>query len=79
MVYMQGYPAQYSEYIILPNNVESIIIDGNTLLINLRTGNLTASISESTLGNVTGNISVQQGGHKVIVKSEEGYVNITEA
>jgi uncharacterized protein (UPF0333 family) len=78
MVYVQGYPARSSVYVVFPGNVESVFIEGNIVLINLRTGNLTASISESTIGNVTGNISIQQGGHNLVIKAESGYVNITE-
>jgi hypothetical protein len=77
-VYIQGYPAQSSVYVTFPNNVESVLISGKTVQLNLRTGNLTASISQNSLGTIVGNISARQGGHEIIVKAEVGYVNITE-
>ena len=79
MVYVQGYPARSTIYVVFPNNVDSVLIEKNIVMLNIKTGNLTASISDYTLGNVTGNISVQQGGHDIVVKSENGYINITEA
>ena len=79
MVYIQGYPSRSTIYVVFPDNVENVSIENRNVIMVIKTGNLTASISEKVLGNVTGYISSQKGGHELVVKSEGDYVNITEA
>lgn len=78
IVYTQGYPAEVSFLAVFPDNIDSVSIANRTIIIQMRSGYMLTTIIASTLAEITGNISIYQGSHRISVKSENGYVNITE-
>lgn len=76
-VYVQGKPASVKITAYIPNTVKEIRIYNNTIYFRVLVSGRSVDMYEYTLGNVTGNISLIYGYHPLLVRAEDGYVNIT--
>ena len=78
-VYYQGAPSRTTIRTNLPSGIENISISGKDIVfIYSGYGNSTITVIETAQVNVTGNISIRQGVHNILIKSEGDYVSITE-
>lgn len=76
-VFVQGKPASVKISVYIPNNVREIRIYNTTVYFRVLVGGRYSDVYAYTMGNVTGNISLIYGYQPLIVRAEEGYVNIT--
>lgn len=78
-VYFMGEPSQLTLSVYFPENIVSVNISNNSLFFNYLTKeNVLHSIYYSTKINLTGNLSAKSGIHKILIKSENGVVHISE-
>ncbi|MEM3373866.1 MAG: hypothetical protein QXE31_01465 [Candidatus Woesearchaeota archaeon] len=78
-VYYMGEPSQTKMLVYFPENIDSVNITNNAIMFNYRTqSNLLHTIFFNSKVNLTGSLSPKSGIHKIIIKSQNGVVNIFE-
>ncbi|RME15158.1 MAG: hypothetical protein D6797_07245 [Bdellovibrio sp.] len=76
LVYKEGIGAKTTVFVTIPNNVESIVISGPTITVNLYSKGSSRQIYRNFGFNVSGKITPEAGGLYVKVESKEDYVQI---
>jgi uncharacterized protein (UPF0333 family) len=77
LVYIQGNPARVKISVYIPDNVQAIEFLSNTIIIHLRTSAGVVDIHAESLAQLNGSLPTQSGYYQVLVKAEQGYVNVT--
>ena len=77
LVYIQGSPARVKISVYIPDNVQAIEFLNNTVIIHLRTSAGIVDIHAESLARLNGSLPIQSGYYYVLVKAEQGYVNVT--
>ncbi|MFH1409418.1 MAG: hypothetical protein ABIH34_05900 [Nanoarchaeota archaeon] len=78
-VYYLGEPSQTTLKVYMPSQVEKIIIDGKTLIFNVSIARSTSEVVFMSTVNMTGDITPISGVRFILIKTEGGKVNITDA
>ncbi len=76
-VYSQGEPSMATINIIIPESVDSIIIQNKTISFRIKTRTGLVEISENVLGNVTGSLPTLAGYYKITIQAQNNIVNIS--
>jgi len=77
-VYYMGEPSQRTLYIDFPKGINSVTINGSMIIFNVTTTDLTYTVVEETVANLTGVIKTFEGQHRIMFIAESGVVNITD-
>ncbi|MBU0580942.1 MAG: hypothetical protein KKA19_07170 [Candidatus Margulisbacteria bacterium] len=77
-VYAYGEPTTLTLQVYMPDNVQSAVIGGSEISFIIVDGNALSSVVEEFPMNVSGNISVGKGIHRLRLQAVAGYVNISE-
>jgi uncharacterized protein (UPF0333 family) len=77
-VYYMGEPSQRTLYIDFPQGVNSVTINGNLIIFNVTTTDLTYDVVKETSANLTGTIKSFEGQHRIVFKAESNLVNISD-
>jgi uncharacterized protein (UPF0333 family) len=78
IVYTQGKPSQITLSVYIPERVESVQFNNNTIIMKINVGSGISDIIATSKANLQGNISSDSGLKKIKVIAEENYVNITQ-
>lgn len=76
-VYVQGYPARVTIRVVFPKNVESAYLSGNEVTVILNRQGSLVNISATSMAPLFGNLTAYEGIHTVLIKSDDGQVNVT--
>jgi len=76
-VYVQGYPARVTIRVVFPKNVESAYLSGNEIILTLNRQGSLVNISATAMAPLFGNLSAYRGIHTILIKAEDGQVNVT--
>jgi uncharacterized protein (UPF0333 family) len=77
-VYYMGEPSQRTLEIAFPAGINSVTLNGNLIIFNVTTTDLTYDVVKETTANLTGSIKNFEGTHILIIKAESNVVNITD-
>ena len=77
-VYYMGTPAQRTLAINFPEGINSVTINGNVIIFNVTTADLTYTVEQDTVANLTGGIRPFAGPHSIVFVASQNYVNITD-
>lgn len=78
IVYIQGPPAQTYISPLFPENIQNIVIQGNTIAFGIRYKDIVNNLTATSIGNLTGSLSPAQGTHRILVKATGTNVEITD-
>jgi len=78
IVYIQGPPAQTYISPFFPENIQNIIIEGNTIAFEIRYKDIVNNLTATSISNLTGALSPVQGTHRILVKAAGTNVEITD-
>ena len=78
----QGPPSKMLISVKFPSNVDSVIIDNQEIIFYVTQGGIINSIAEGVDFNVSGNLTNDEGLHKIVIKAvssgSNSWVNISE-
>lgn len=77
LVHSQGYPAKATLVIQIPENVESINFNNNTLVMSVLIVKRKTDVTATAKTKLVGNLSTVRGFYKVTIQSFGNYVNVT--
>ena len=77
-VYYMGEPAQRTLTISFPEGINNVIVQGNAIIFNITTSDLTYTVEQDTVANLTGSIRPFAGPHSIVFTASQDYVNITD-
>ncbi|MFH1181801.1 MAG: hypothetical protein V1702_02490 [Candidatus Woesearchaeota archaeon] len=77
-VYAFGAPTTLTLQVYMPSNIQSAEISGTEITFMMVDGGSLSSVVERFPMNVSGNISVGEGIHRIRLQAVAGYVNISE-
>ena len=77
LVHIQGEPAQVSVRVYIPEGVENSTMEGDTLVLKVRTRAGLTDVVAFSNGNLTGEMPIEAGHYTLKIKAEGGLVNVT--
>jgi uncharacterized protein (UPF0333 family) len=78
IVYIQGPPAQMYISPHLPQNLQNVIISGNTIYFEIRYKDIVNNLTAQSISNLTGTLSPVQGIHRILIKAVGNHVEISD-
>ena len=79
IVAIQGSPAQTYINPYFPENMQRVIIEGNTVTFEITYRDIVNNISAESIANLTGSLSATPGSKRILVKAVGNYVEISNA
>jgi hypothetical protein len=77
LVYSQGKGASVKIEVYIPRNIQEINITGNEINMRILSSSGITDVFATSIAPLQGNLPTQEGLYWVLIKGEEGYVNIS--